>query len=53
VSVTTDGFITNLPNLEDRLKEKYLFTEFKNIRHLLTDDNTGLELKNDGKGIIA
>jgi hypothetical protein len=53
VSVTTDGFITNLAHLEERISNKYLFNEFKKIRMILSEDNTGLELKNKGKGILA
>lgn len=53
VSVTTDGFITDIPELESKLSKNYLFGEFKKIRHSLSGDNTGLELKNEGKGIIA
>jgi hypothetical protein len=53
VSVTTDGFITNLSNLEGRISEKLLFSEFKKIRKILSDDDTGMELKNHGRGILA
>jgi hypothetical protein len=53
VSVTTDGFITNIVDLENKISEKYLFSEFKQIRKLLSDDDTGLELKNEGRGMLA
>ena len=53
VSVTTDGFITNLDNLEQQISDNFLFQEFKKIRHLLSGDYSGLELKSQGKGIIA
>lgn len=53
VSVTTDGFITNIEGLESKLTEKFLFGEFKKIRMMLSDENTGLEIKNAGKGIIV
>ena len=53
VSVTTDGFITNLCNLEQRIEGSYLLSEYKKIRVVLSNDNTGLELKNEGKGILA
>jgi hypothetical protein len=53
VSVTTDGFITNVFDLEEKLSENYLFQEFKKIRLSLAGDNTGLEIKSKGKGIIA
>jgi hypothetical protein len=53
VSVTTDGFITNIDQLDEKVSEKYLFKQFKNIRMYLSGDNTGLELKNEGLGILA
>lgn len=52
VSVTTDGFLTNMKDLDEKLK-RYLYGEFKNIRMQLSNDNTGLELKNWGRGIIS
>jgi hypothetical protein len=53
VSVTTDGFITNLQDLERKISGNYLFGEFKKIRLQLSEDDTGLEIKHRGKGIIA
>jgi hypothetical protein len=53
VSVTTDGFLTNVEELDEKLVSKYLYGEFKNIRMLLANETLGLELKNSGKGIIA
>ena len=53
VSVTTDGFITNIDNLENKISEKFLFEEFKKIRFNLAEESFGLEQKNVGKGIIA
>lgn len=53
VSVTTDGFITNLDNLEQQISDNFLFLEFKKIRQMLSGDNTGLETKSFGKGIVA
>jgi hypothetical protein len=53
VSVTTDGFITNTGGLEDKLANQFLFNEFKKRRCVLSDDDTGLELKGSGKGILA
>jgi len=53
VSVTTDGFICNVQDLESKISENFLFSEFKNIRMMLSDNNTALELKSGGKGIIA
>jgi hypothetical protein len=50
VSVTTFGFITNLPNLEDLIKSKFIMNQYKIIRKELSDDDTGLELNNRGKG---
>jgi hypothetical protein len=52
VSVTTDGFITDFPNL-DRIPSTALVTEFKKMRKFLSGDETCLELKNSGKGIMA
>jgi hypothetical protein len=53
VSVTTDGFLANIEDLEEKLMSKYLYGEFKNIRMQLSNEKIGLELKNKGKGIIA
>lgn len=53
VSVTTDGFITNLPHLEGKISTNYLFSEYKKIREVLSGDDTGLEVKNEGRGILA
>jgi hypothetical protein len=53
VSVTTDGFLTNIKDLDEKLMSKYLYGEFKNIRLKLANENIGLELKNRGKGIMA
>jgi hypothetical protein len=53
VSVTTDGFITNVKDLECKLLNTFLFAEFKKIRMHLANEVYGLELKHVGKGIIA
>lgn len=53
MSVTTDGFVTNISDLEGKISGNYLFGEFKKIRLFLSEIDTGLELKNEGKGIIA
>ena len=53
VSVTTDGFITDLKDLEDLLKDNFLMSEYRNIRKDLSGDVTGLETKHEGKGIIS
>lgn len=49
VSVTTDGFITNLENLESLIEYNFLLKEFKSIRFNLSNDKSGLELKSFGK----
>jgi hypothetical protein len=53
VSVTTDGFITNLADLENKILSNYLLKEFKKIRVVLAGEDQALELKSEGKGIIA
>lgn len=53
VSVTTDGFITNLSDLESLLKDNLLITEFRKMRFNLSGNSEGLELKHSGKGIIS
>ena len=61
VSVTTDGFITNVEDLESKLLKlpiEYtpLLTLFKSLRIALSDDvknHVALELKNQSKGIIS
>ena len=53
VSVTTDGFITNLENLEDKLSENYLLGEFRKVRKNLSGESIGLEQKNQGQGMLA
>ena len=53
VSVTTDGFITNIEDLESLISTNYLFSEFRSIRKFLSEDGVGLEVKSSGKGIIA
>lgn len=58
VSVTTDGFITNLDKLEDKLltlpKERILFLNlYREIRKDLGFEEMAYEEKNKGKGIIS
>jgi hypothetical protein len=53
VSVTTDGFITDIGQLEDKISDKFLLSEYKKIREYLSDDNAALELKTEGRGMIA
>jgi len=40
-------------DLESKILENFLFLEFKKIRMKLSADNTALELKSEGRGIIA
>lgn len=57
VSVTTDGYITDVPDLEDRLvgDGNRIFASFQGLRTVLTKDpkSPGLEVKHRGVGIIA
>lgn len=53
VSVTTDGFITNVENLELKISRCYLVSEYKRIRLDLSGDDTGLEVKSSGRGVMA
>jgi hypothetical protein len=67
VSVTTDGFITDIPNLEEILCADFvsnsksdsgsfkptLLKHFKKIRNQLSGDSNSLEIKTEGKGIIS
>ena len=53
MSVTTDGFITNIPALENVLNFGYLLTEFKKMRINISDNDSALELKNKGKGMVS
>jgi len=58
VSVTTDGFITDLENLETKLlflPEEYttLLRKYRAIRTDLSGVSDALEVKSDGKGIIS
>ena len=59
VSVTTDGFLTNIKDLESvvqgiKHKEDFsLFVEFKKMRCILSNNDTGLEIKKTTKGIVS
>jgi hypothetical protein len=58
VSVTTDGFITDIENLEEKILKKTqdkfsILKEFKEMREKLSGSDVGLELKHEGKGIIS
>ena len=58
VSVTTDGFITDVKDLENKLlnlnsSEIPLFSKYREIRETLSGSSTSLEIKHSGKGIIS
>lgn len=63
VSVTTDGFITNIENLEEKIiesdnpiikKNTILLTMYREIREWLSGDKSGLEVKHSEiKGLIS
>jgi len=58
VSTTTDGFITDIEDLESKIinlkgRSKTLIGEYKKMRLDLLNDDTALEVKKSGKGIIS
>jgi len=60
VSVTTDGFITNIKDLESEIlnnpkcnKTRTLLESLRILRKDLSGDEIALELKNISKGIIS
>ena len=59
VSATTDGFITDIEGLEQKLlnlpqKEAPLFKNYKLLIEMLNIDGaTALEVKHEGKGIVS
>ena len=56
VSVTTDGFITDIPDLENILNTftgYSLYNEYCKTRFELSNSSTGLELKKSGEGIVS
>ncbi|HEX8277113.1 MAG TPA: hypothetical protein VF540_00400 [Segetibacter sp.] len=61
VSVTTDGFITNIPDLENKLLEfirekgnsNSLLLVYRDWRKYLSNDPTALEVKREGKEMIS
>lgn len=58
VSVTTDGFITNIEDLENRILENdslssLLLRSFRFIREDLSGESVGLEMKHSGRGILS
>jgi hypothetical protein len=52
VSVTTDGFITNISSLEEKCS-MYLFNQYKTLRFDLSENRVALEVKTEGKGVIS
>jgi hypothetical protein len=57
VSATTDGFITDINDLEYKILSSQLtctlLKEYRVIRNELSGDASSLELKSSGKGIIS
>lgn len=61
VSATTDGFITDIENLEDKIldlqikekKARSLLREYRNSRNYLNNNVEGLEVKKSGKNILS
>lgn len=61
ISCTTDGFVTDLKNLEELFNncggscgaKNTLMKNFQGIRNLLAGNSSGLEIKHEGKGIIS
>ena len=59
VSVTTDGFITDIADLESKLlkllpaEDTILLQKYKQIRCDLSNNNEALETKSGGKGILS
>lgn len=53
VSVTTDGFITDVVDLELKMAGSYLLSNYKVIRNDLSGNDQGLELKSEGIGVMA
>jgi hypothetical protein len=53
VSVTTDGFISDIKDLENKMENYYLFSKYKELRFEISKNNESLEIKNEGIGIIS
>ena len=56
ISVTTDGFITDIKDLEVKMtgnKKYFLFNQFKTLRDEISGNKSGLEIKHEGAGIIT
>lgn len=53
ISVTTDGFITDIPDLESKLEGRYLISSFSKLRDILSGDKMVYELKSFGAGVLS
>ena len=58
VSVTTDGFITNIQDLENKIltlprEDTNLLRKYRALRLELSGSSEGLEIKSEGKGILS
>lgn len=53
VSVTTDGFITDIPDLESKLQDGFLISQFQKLRKILSGESTAYELKSSGLGVLS
>lgn len=58
VSATTDGFITDIKNLEEKLlslpqSDTVLIRRYRKLREELSNNPEALEIKSEGKGIIS
>lgn len=61
ISATTDGFITDVEDLENKIldlqqkekKSRSLLREYKNLRNFLSSNTDGLEIKKSGKDILS
>lgn len=52
VSITTDGFITDIPDLESKITG-VLTNKYRELRLDLSGDPNAYELKTEGRGIIS
>lgn len=53
ISVTTDGFITDIPDLESKLMGGFFINQFCILRDILSGDSTAYEIKSFGSGILS
>lgn len=53
VSVTTDGFITDIPDLESKLQDGFLISQFQGLRKILSGESAAYELKSSGLGVLS